>query len=212
LDAAVRKGGAEEFGRRVVAYQSHFRVGRAKAEEMVRDHDPTMRQLRADEEVDRRCRQYSREHRVSYSEAMREVLGDDPKLSAAYRAGPEEIYRGSGTHDYETDALERQPRMNRIAAVISGAKNADHSIDIDLAVRLAAQLDRELIQEAAGDALSIIAEKIAKDDHDSKFRADALAKAFPQSLKEAPGLARAWNRGILDAEGIREMFPQWFHD
>jgi len=137
---------------------------------------------RADEEIDRRVRQYSREHRVSYSEAMREVLGEDPQLATAYQCMPGEPYIASG-HSYEDlPALEKQPALNRVGSILSGAKNEDGSIDVELALRLARQLDRALITKAAAEALDRIAQKIANEDTKTKHREEAVRLAFPQAL------------------------------
>lgn len=229
---------AGERERRVGVYADHFNTDTRRAETMVDEHDPKMRNIPLDagSVVAARTEERMAKGARNYGETMRAVLADDPQLAACYNAGkpyieaakefiedpmrsreiraiteprPDAVATSTGMPEGEFTNTSRL----RLAALLAGAKATDGGIDIPLALQIAGLVPDE-VRAAAGEALDEIARSKINSLSTAGQASGQTSSLYPQGYRlavaEHPELAAASQTGALSEDGLRDLFPQWF--
>jgi hypothetical protein len=227
---------SEERERRIVVYQDHFNVNERRATEMVEEHDPKMRNIPLDagSVVDARVQErMQKQGAKSYSEEMQAVLVDDPLLSECYRAGKPYI---EAARKYAEDPMASpeiraitEPRPDavvtpspdrpapefantarlRLGALLAGAKSADGSVDISLALQIAGLVPDE-VRSACGEALDELARAMIQRRGLRGQASEAYPEGYRLAVAEHPALWSASQTGRLTEESLKDLFIQWF--
>jgi hypothetical protein len=226
----------EERERRVVAYEDHFNVSRGRAEQMVEEHDPAMKNIPLDpgDVVNARAEALLAKGEVKgYSEAMRSVLSSDPHLAHCYQRGLPYI---EAARKYVEDPMAApeiraitEPRPDavvtpstgmpeaeftntariRLAALLAGAKSADGSVDIALALQIAGLVPDE-VRAACGEALDELARAMIQRRGLRGQASEAYPEGYRLAVAEHPALWTASQTGRLTEESLKDLFIQWF--
>ncbi len=139
-----------------------------------------------------RAAHYSQTQKASLLEATHHVLNEDPQLAKAYE--------NNGPTAYQL-----------LANVVTGPpKLPDHSLDIPLVLQHTA-LHPTLVREPAAEfirakAITLIAGRLPG------FTSDHIPDAINTMRAQLPALAAAADSGVLSEAGLRELYPQFFHD
>ena len=225
----------QERERRIVVYQSHFNVDERRATNVVEDHDPAMRNIPLDagSVVDARAEERLATGKAkNYNEAMQQVLDADehlkycytarqPYIEAArqYLADPMAAPEIRAITEPRPDAVATSTEMPeaeftntarlRLGALLAGAKSADGSIDIPLALQIAGLVPDE-VRSACGEALDEIARAMIA----RRGLRGQVSEAYPEGYRLAvaghPQLWTTSQTGTLTAEGLKDLFIQWF--
>jgi hypothetical protein len=227
---------SRERERRVAVYQTEFNVDERRAIQMVEEHDPNMRNIPLDagDVVNQRTQERMSQGAKSYGEAMKAVLADDELLAECYRSGLP--YLEASAKAYQQDPMSSpgwraitEPRPDavltsspgmpeaqftntarlRLGALLAGAKLADGTINIPLALQIAG-LVRDEVRSACGEALDELARAMINRRGLRGQASEAYPEGYRLAVAEHPELYAASQTGILTEESLRDLFIQWF--
>lgn len=219
LRAVLKRAGEKraeahaELGRRIPAYQSHFGIKTyEKAKDLVLDHDAGLaskvggkrQPLRPSDVVDVRAKQYAREHKVSYGEAMKEVLYQDDRLAMCYELNLPYV-EGGDVRDY---ADSKPGAIQRLGALLGGAKDDRGSLDLEFALRVG-NLAPDLVKQAAGERLVALANQFIISEGMPGFHADNFAVALRRVRQDHPELTASAESGRLNETALKEILFSW---
>ena len=173
-------------------------------------------------ETDQRAKQYAAEHRVNYAEALRTVVKESNKaLQQKLNHGMAKYQQEHGSaptngfRTYEDSAgnilqieLDHSGQgITRLGNIVSGLpRNEDHSVNIELALKIIRAEFSDIGREASGGYLHHQAMRIL-----GRSRPDQgmdLMSAMRQAQMDFPQVAGVYNGGQMSEAALRQiLFP-----
>lgn len=180
LDRKVRNG-AEEFSRRVEAYESEFKISRTEAVKRVGNHDPQMK-----------------------------TYAEDPfgptRIIGETEPGP----RGEASWIPMPEGEIRATALMRIAVLLGGIpRNADMSISFDQAARVLQAGYLDLLIKAAGEKFDFLARAEISILGLPGFSSDNYQIGFDSARRKYPALTEIYSGGRITLRGLKDLLPHF---
>jgi hypothetical protein len=178
LDRKVRDG-AEEFSRRVVAYQDEWNLSRDEAKRRVAAHDPAMKCYEQDP--------YGPVRVVGIQEPLQTTDWTVTQMA------PGEIHVTA---------------LMQISVLLGGLpRNADMSISFDAAARVLQAGYLDLLIRAAGEKMDYYARAEISILGLPGFSSENYRIGFDSARRKYPALTQIYSGGRISMQGLKELLP-----